>query len=237
MIPIVLEQCRALPFASQDPAIIGQAAAAPLPPSGSVIGDSRIYSGPRRYGWRRHAYPEPQPAAAQSAQGSAARLSRWRGWRRASRGDSVQATAGDPEDDSEDASPAGQRPPVVAVPALVDGVPSDGANGSHSSGGADASGSPADLEAGDVQLMAWRTAAEGGGSADALPDAESAAPHHSHLQRLHLQRITSEAGAAGSDSCVRIGQDVSVGENVHIGIDVPEAVSDIEAPRERVGRS
>ncbi len=225
-----------LPSASQDLAISGQAVVAPLPPSGSVIGDSRIYSGPRRYGWRRHAYPDPQPAAARPAQGSAARLSRWRGWQRASRGDGEQSTAGDPEEGSDDVSPAGQSPPVVAVPALVDGVPSDGASNSVFAGDADAGVSLAGLEAGNVQLMAWRTAAEGGTTAEALVDAEAAASHHGQMQRLHLVQGTLQAGTAGSDSVVMIGQNVSVGEHVHIGIDVPEAHSDVEAPRERVGR-
>ena len=218
--------------------MLGQAVAAPLPPSGSVIGDSRIYSGPRRYGWRRHAYPEPPPAAAQSAlgqQGWTARLGRWRGWRQASQGERAQAAAGDPEENSGDVS-AGQSPPVVAVPALVDGVPSDGASDSRAGGGGNAGVSLTDLEAGDVQLMRWRTAAaEGSASTDTVPGAASAAPHHRQMHRPHLQRGTSEAGAAGPGSGVRIGQDVSVGQNVHIGIDVSEAHSGVEAPRERAG--
>ena len=231
-----------IPSASQDPATSGQAAAAPLPPSGSVIGDSRIYSGPRRYGWRRHAYPPPSSSAQPApGQGSTARLSRWRGWRRASQGGSAaQPAAGDREEDSEDV-PAGQSPPVVAVPALVDGVPSDGAGDSHSGGGAagnaaghtvaaGVSASQADLEAGDVQLVTRRAVEERSTPADALPSAV-AAPQLRLLQRLPLQGTAPQAGGADSDSGVGIGQNVLVGRNAHIGIDVPENDSDSEAPR------
>ena len=231
------------PSPSQDPALAGQATAAPLPPSGTVIGDSRIYSGPRRYGWRRHAYPDPPPAAgrpapAQGPTGSA-RFGRWRGWRRASQGGVAQAAAGAGGEDSDDVPARGQSPPVVAVPALVDGVPSDGASDSLSGGGAagNAAGntssgdlvsiSVTDPEAGDVQLMTRRPAEERGHTADALPDTEAAVSLR-HLQWLRLQRVVSQPGPAGSDSAMRIGRDVIVGQHVHVAL--PEAGSDIEAP-------
>ena len=75
--------------------------------------------------------------------------------RRLRGGDDAPAAAGARDGDG-GAAAAAPRLPVVAVPALVDGVPSDGASGSVRGGGA--AGSDAAPSAADVVALtpAWQ---------------------------------------------------------------------------------
>ena len=203
-----------------------------LPPSGSVIGDSRIYAGPQRYGWRRHALQSPTlvapaPPAAHPAPREARGVRFWRrGLFRPRDGETGPRAAVQGPTVGAEAAAAVPGRPVVALPALVEGLPSDGASGSVSGGSSsdaltpDVWPAPAAALGGDVQLTALRAAEEGtllpgrGGSAIGEDDAARLR----QLQRLRLHQLSAIIADGGSARGVRVGNNVVVGDHVHVGI-------------------
>jgi hypothetical protein len=207
----------------------------PLPPSGSVIGDSRIYAGPHRYGWRRHALqspdspPAPAPTPAQRpAAGSVRGVRFWRRglFRPRGRDAGSDAASQRPEGQGAVAAVPGGGP-VVAVPALVEGLPSDGASGSMSGGSSSGALNPAVWAApaaarggGDLQLTALRAAEEGTlrPGPDGSAVREDGTAQLMQLQRLRLHRVPARAAGEGPASGLRVGSNVMVGNDVHVGI-------------------
>ena len=114
----------------------------------------------------------------------------------------------------------------MAVPALVDGLPTDGASGSVSgSSSRDALNSDAGTAAvagGDLQLTALRAAEEGrlqAGSDVATAGGEGTAQLR-QFQRLRLYRMAATDVSGSTDGGVRVGSNVLVGDGVHVGIAV-----------------